>query len=173
MQTKLHIAATVAGALSIVPINQALSLEAIKASLGIFLAILLLRATYKFWVYPRFISPLRHLPGPKDHHFLLGQGLNQYRSGDPNEPYLSWMRKWPDANLIRFTSFGNADAVLVTGLEAWRDILTVKPYSFVKPGIFQRLIGPIVGKGLVFAEGEEHKGLRKMLAGTQIRDSGS
>lgn len=166
MRTKLHLMASVAGAVSLNPISQALSVEALKAFIVIFVAILVARAIYKFWVFPNYVSPLRHLPGPEDHHFLLGQAVNQFRSGNPNEPYSSWMRRWPDANLIRFTTFGNSEAVLVTGLEAWRDILSVKPYSFVKPAMFKRLIGPIVGKGLVFSEGGEHKALRKLLAGT-------
>lgn len=169
MRTKLHLLASVAGSASLHPhLNQTLSLNTLKSFILIFIAISIARAVYKFWIYPNHVSPLRHLPGPRDHHFLLGQAVNQFRSGNPNEPYTSWMRTWPDANLIRFTTFGNAEAVLVTGLEAWRDILSVKPYSFVKPAIFKRLIGPIVGKGLVFSEGDEHKVLRKLLAGTII-----
>ncbi|KAK0620915.1 cytochrome P450 [Immersiella caudata] len=89
-----------------------------------------------------FISPLRHLSGPKDHHFLLGQTVNQLRSGSPNEPYLSWMRKWPKADLIRYFNVGNSDAVL-------------SPF-------LKRLVAGIVGMGLVFAEGNEHKKQRRL-----------
>ena len=86
-------------------------------------------------------------------------------SGSPNEPYLSWMRKWPDAKMIRYFSFGNSEALLVTGLDALREILSVKTYLFVKPPVFEKLVRTIVGKGLLFAEGEEHKTQRKLVAG--------
>jgi cytochrome P450 len=96
---------------------------------------------------------------------LVGQTLNQFMSGSPNEPYLSWMREWPDAKMIRYFSFGNSEALLITGLDSLREILSAKTYSFAKPPVFEKLVRPIVGRGLLFAEGEEHKTQRKLVAG--------
>ncbi|KAJ9144138.1 Cytochrome P450 [Pleurostoma richardsiae] len=120
---------------------------------------------YRTFIYPYCVSPLRHLPGPKDHVFLLGQDVNQFRSGCPNEPYLAWMRTGPTAPLIRYFTFGNSEALLVTSLAAHREILQTKCYSFTKPKFFVKLIGDIVGLGLVFAAGEEHKKQRKAPSG--------
>jgi len=75
------------------------------------------------------------------------------------------MQKWPKAPLIRYFDVGNADAVLVTSLEAHREILHAKVYSFQKPPFFVRLIADIVGFGIGFAEGDEHKRQRRALAG--------
>jgi hypothetical protein len=169
MRTQLHLAASAIGALSLHPLSEAFTFTTLVSFLAIFIAIFAARAAYRLWIYPTFLSPLRHLPGPKDHHFLLGHAIKQFLSGDPNEPYLSWVRKWPDTQMIRYFTFGNSEAVLVTGLDAFRDVLSVKPYSFVKPELYKRLLGPIVGKGLVFAEGEEHKGHRKLMAGRALR----
>ncbi|KAK3312699.1 cytochrome P450 [Apodospora peruviana] len=119
---------------------------------------------YRLFIYPYFVSPLRHLPGPKNHHFLIGHALNQFRSGHPNQPFVSWMQQWPTAPLIRYFDVGNSDAVLVTNLEAHKEILQAKAYSFQKPPFFVRLIATIVGFGLGFAEGEEHKKQRRALA---------
>jgi cytochrome P450 len=91
--------------------------------------------------------------------------LNQFTSGNPNEPFLSWMRAWPDADMIRYFSFGNSEAILVTGLDVFREILSSNSYSFIKPAVYEKLIRPIVGKGLVFAEGDEHKKQRRLMAG--------
>ncbi len=104
----------------------------------------------------------------QDHHFLIGHTLNQFRSGHPNKPYVSWMRKWPRAPMIRYFDVGNADAVLVTSLEAHKEILHNKAYSFQKPLFFVRLIADIVGYGIGFAEGENHKRQRRGLAGTGV-----
>ncbi|KAK0641982.1 cytochrome P450 [Cercophora newfieldiana] len=123
------------------------------------------RQIYQLFVYPRFISPLRNIPGPKDHHFLLGQTINQFKSGSPSQPYLSWMLRWPRAHLIRYFNILNSDAVLVTSLAAHKEILRDKVYSFQKPPFLTRLVADIVGLGLVFAEGNVHKTQRKVLAG--------
>ncbi|KAK5651356.1 hypothetical protein OQA88_12589 [Cercophora sp. LCS_1] len=118
---------------------------------------------YQLFIYPYYVSPLRHLPGPKDHHFLIGQVLNQFRGGSPNEPFVSWMRRWPRAPLIRFFDVGNLDALLVTGLAAHKEILGDKAYSFQKPPFFIRLVGDVIGYGLGLAEGDDHKKQRKTL----------
>jgi cytochrome P450 len=78
---------------------------------------------------------------------------------------VSWVQKWPRADFIRFTTFGNADALLITSLAAHKEILQAKCYSFVKPPFFKRLVADIVGLGLVFSEGEDHKNQRKAFRG--------
>ncbi|KAF2680332.1 cytochrome P450 [Lentithecium fluviatile CBS 122367] len=120
---------------------------------------------YYTCIYPFFISPLRYIPGPKDHHPLIGQTLNQFRANGPYELYLSWSRKWPDAPFIRYISFGNTETLLVNNLRAHQEVLSTKCYSFVKPPFFARIVGEVTGMGLVFAEGEEHKRQRKLLNG--------
>lgn len=67
--------------------------------------------------------------------------------------------------MIRYFSVGNSESILVTGLDVFREVLSVKTYSFVKPSVFTKLLEPIVGRGLVFSEGEEHKRQRRLLAG--------
>jgi hypothetical protein len=101
----------------------------------------------------------------KDHHFLLGQAVNQFKANSPNEPYVSWVKKWPRADFIRYMTFGNSEALLVTSLAAHKEILQTKCYSFIKPPFLKRLIVDIVGLGLMFAEGEDHKNQRKAFRG--------
>ncbi|CAI4213054.1 unnamed protein product [Parascedosporium putredinis] len=129
---------------------------------------------YRIVIHPRYVSSLRHLPGVKkpdvltphkNNHILFGQTLNQFLSGDPTQPYVSWVRKWPDADMIRYNLFGTMPAVLVTSPEAFRQILQPSCYEFTKPSWYKRLIFPIVGKGLVFLDGEEHKRHRKIISG--------
>ncbi|KAK4209399.1 cytochrome P450 4F5 [Rhypophila decipiens] len=120
---------------------------------------------YKLFIYPYYVSPLRSLPGPKDHHFLIGHLLNQFGGSHPNEPYVSWMKRWPTVPLIRYFGFGNADSVLVTSLDAHKEILQTKASSFEKPTFFRRMVRDIVGhNGLGLVEGEEHKKQRRALS---------
>ncbi|KAK2765048.1 hypothetical protein FQN54_008747 [Arachnomyces sp. PD_36] len=120
---------------------------------------------YRIFVYPFFFSPLRHLPGPTDNHFFLGQEVKKFKASSPNELYLSWSKQWPDAPLIRYMSAGNTEHIIVNNLEAQREVLQTNCYSFVKPPFFTRLVGEINGKGLLFSEGDEHKIQRKLLNG--------
>jgi cytochrome P450 len=77
------------------------------------------------------------------------------------------MRQWPKTphGLVRYFDVGNSDAVLATSLAAHKEILHDKCYSFQKPAFLKRLIADMVGFGLVFTEGEEHKRQRRLLAG--------
>ncbi|KAM7205465.1 putative cytochrome p450 protein [Naviculisporaceae sp. PSN 640] len=144
--------------------------RALSAVFCFYLAHLFLyRVLYLSFIYPYYRSPLRHLPGPKDHHFFVGQSINQLkgilRGQSPNEPFVSWMRKWPQASLIRYLTIGNSEALLVTSLAAQKEILHEKCDSFQKPDWWVRLVVDIVGYGLVLAEGEEHKRQRRVLNG--------
>lgn len=121
---------------------------------------------YYTLIFPFYVSSLRYMPGPKEHHFFIGHTLNQFRANGPYELYLSWSRQWPTAPFIRYISFANTETLLVNSLRAHQEVLSTKCYSFVKPPFFARIVGEVTGMGLVFAEGEEHRKQRKMLNGT-------
>ncbi|KAL7799642.1 cytochrome P450 [Trichoderma afarasin] len=119
----------------------------------------------KALIYPFYISKLRHLPGPKDNQFLVGQGIHLLKAAGPNDLYLEWVRKWPDAPFIRHLSFGNSEVLLVNNLEAAREVLQTHAYKFVKPSFFVKLVGEIVGIGILFSVGDQHRQLRRITAG--------
>lgn len=159
--------------------------NAAQVLLTLILGLSIANTVYRLFIYPHYVSPLCHLPGPKvsiyhprpsttqyltsnpkDRHFLIGHFLHQYRAGSPNEPYVSWAKKWPDAPFIRYLSIGNVEALLVNSVAAYRDVTRTKCYLFVKPPFFVRLVKDLIGAGLVFAEGEEHKAQKKVLNGS-------
>ncbi len=119
---------------------------------------------YAAWtvvVYPRFFSPLRHLPTPPDNAFFTGQTkrVMQAASGMP-------MREWTESvendGLIRYSMMFQ-ERVLVTSPKALGEVLVTKNYDFVKPSHFRHNLGRILGIGILLAEGEEHKLQRKNL----------
>ncbi|KAK4068711.1 uncharacterized protein Triagg1_7071 [Trichoderma aggressivum f. europaeum] len=125
----------------------------------------------KALIYPFYISRLRHLPGPKDNQFLVGQGIRLLKAAGPNDLYLEWVRKWPDAPFIRHLSFGNSEVLLVNSLEAAREVLQTHAYAFVKPSFFVKLVGEIVGIGILFSVGDQHRQLRRITAGPLSKPS--
>ncbi|KAI1024672.1 hypothetical protein LB503_007152 [Fusarium chuoi] len=112
-----------------------------------------------------YFSELRHLPGPKNHQFLVGHALRILRGSGPNELYLQWMRRWPNAPFIRCLSWLNSEVLLVNSIEACREVLQTNAYRFAKPAFFHTLVGEFLGVGLLFSVGDQHKRLRRITAG--------
>lgn len=76
---------------------------------------------------------------------------------------MDWSSTWPDSPFIRYPILANKEILLINTVEAHKQILQTKCYDFVKPKFLGRLLGEIVGTGLLFAEGHEHKRQRKMV----------
>ena len=98
----------------------------------------------------------------KDGKFLLGQLYNQSQAL-PSELEKKWMKEYPDEPFIRYLSLVNIEILMVNNARAHKDVLQTHCYSFVKPPFYERVVGEIAGKGILFTEGEEHKKQRKLL----------
>ncbi|GAM88387.1 hypothetical protein ANO11243_064200 [Dothideomycetidae sp. 11243] len=132
-------------------------------ALVVFLSLAFPKILYKAFIFPNFISPIRHLPGPSNPHWLFGHGLKIIR--DPTGvPMREWNNEVPNEGLIRYTSFLNSERLLVTGPKALAEVLVTKNYDFVKPNQVRAGLGRIAGEGILLAEGDEHKRQRKFLA---------
>ena len=45
----------------------------------------------------------------------------------------------------------------MTSVEAMKEVLTSKSYEFIKPPLFIQGVGKLLGIGVLFAEGDEHR----------------
>jgi cytochrome P450 len=124
-------------------------------SVGI--AVLFLLIIRKFFVKPLF-SPLRYLPGttqaPAHKRLFVEPDADQLTT---------WAQKIPNEGFIKYYGILNVRKVLVTDPNAVHDILTVRPYSFVKPPAISKIIRSLLGNGLVVVEGDAHKTQKKAL----------
>lgn len=128
----------------------------------IFLTQWLLYFIYTVVIYPRYVSPLRHLPQPRDNAFFMGQWSKIVK--EPSGiPMRQWINEIPNDGLIRYRHMFNRDRVLVTSPKALGEVLVTKSYDFIKPDFVSTGIGRILGIGVLFAEGDEHKKQRKAL----------
>jgi len=163
MGTFLSVAATSAG------LSVALARFAPQYSLGVAVTAVTLfviqSLSYAIWhvvIYPRFIDPLRHIPEPPARDFLLGHTKNILR-----EPTGWPMRKWiadvPNNGFIRYSMWFRRRLLLTTPATL-SEVLVTKNYDFVKPGNIVKTLGRILGIGILFAEGDEHKMQRKNLS---------
>ena len=51
----------------------------------------------------------------------------------------------------------NRERLLLTSPKALAEVLTTNSYDFVKPQLLREGVGQVLGNGILFAEGDEHK----------------
>lgn len=51
----------------------------------------------------------------------------------------------------------NRERLLLTSPKALAEVLTTNSYDFVKPSLLRQGVGQVLGIGILFAEGDEHK----------------
>ena len=130
-------------------------------------------ALWRVVLWPKFFSPLRHLPHPtvrsltkiplfkvltqvKDGSFFNGQ-FKRIRDEPSGVPHQEWINSIPNDGLIYYTGLLNAERLLITSPQALGEVLTTKSYDFIKPAMVRNGLGRILGTGLILAEGDEHK----------------
>ncbi|KAF5647280.1 benzoate 4-monooxygenase cytochrome P450 [Fusarium sp. NRRL 52700] len=112
---------------------------------------------FNVFVYPFYVSPLRHLPGPKDNTFFLGQTAKFLQVPWFPELFCKWSREFPDAPIIRYLNFANGETLFVNSIEAYKQVLQTKSSYFVKPAFAKQFAHEFIGDGLPFVEGKLHK----------------
>lgn len=155
---------SLAGSVALVNLLPGLAIA--KSYIGTAVVLFLLQVTsyavYAVVIYPFFLSPLRHLPGPSGGHPILGQWLTIIKEPS-GAPLRRWSREIPNDGLIRYRSLFNKERLLLTTPKALSEVLTVKPYDFIRPELLRSGVGQILGIGILFAEGDDHKIQRKNL----------
>ena len=122
----------------------------------------LIYGIYAVVIYPRYLSPLRHLPEPSGNAFFSGQWSTLVK--EPSGiPMRRWVNEIPNNGLIRYKHLFNRDRLLVTSPKALAEVMTTKSYDFIKPEFMRLGIGQLLGIGVLLAEGDEHKIQRKNL----------
>jgi hypothetical protein len=69
----------------------------------------------------------------------------------------AFMKEVPNDGLITYSHLLNAERVMPSSPKALAEVLVHKNYEFIKPSQFRHGIGRLLGIGILFAEGEEHK----------------
>ena len=134
-------------------------------------------SAWMYYVYkmhiPYFISPLRHLPSPEagltGHEYIV-------RSQVPlTSVILDTIQAIPNDGLLTlYGLFHSGPLVFVTNPEAMMEMLNARSYDWHKPRTDATFLKRILGNGLVTAEDQAHKSMRKSVApafvGKHIRD---
>ncbi|KAI0032662.1 cytochrome P450 [Vararia minispora EC-137] len=108
-----------------------------------------------------YTSPLSNLPGPARGTFLHGNFDSELREPQAVRLLEAWTAKYGRA--IRYHSFFWTHKLLTVDLKAMHHILShgniYRKSEFVRHGL-----GSVLGQGLLFVEGSDHKRERKVIA---------
>lgn len=125
-----------------------------------------------FWLllYPRFLSPLRHILGPRvSQHFvrssyepcslILGKAFFSdtlraiiVKDGPSGDHLLRLAKKYPAQDMIMLSVAGTE--VFVTNPRLLANVLVNKCYDFTKPNKISSFLRHILGDGLIIVEGD-------------------
>ncbi|KAI4859500.1 cytochrome P450 [Hypoxylon rubiginosum] len=121
------------------------------------------RVVYQLVLYPKYFTPLKHLPMPEGRAWLTG-----------NEKGFFKERKWdvagrlyrtiPNDGLIRWYTALSHEVLLVTSPQGLSEVMTQRVNDFDQTPVAKLQAERITGKGIQFMNGDEHKMHRKYLA---------
>ena len=122
-----------------------------------FLILSTIRITWRCYVYPKYRSPLRHLPQPfRRSSPIMGHFWHMIEAGS-GPTFRSWANSVPNDGIIRYLDFFNTERLVIVKPAALADVLVYRNYDFEKPPHIRKGISRILGMGLFLAEGETHK----------------
>jgi cytochrome P450 len=76
-----------------------------------------------------------------------------------SDPQLDWVKQY--GNVFKYYSLFNQPTIFVADPKIIQEMTLSKTYEFVKP--YNTVAIALIGNGLVFAEGDDHKRQRKMM----------
>ncbi|EMD33503.1 hypothetical protein CERSUDRAFT_118076 [Gelatoporia subvermispora B] len=106
-----------------------------------------------------FFSSLRYLPGPPRSGLIYGN-LKEIFAAEHSVLHEAWVEKY--GNTIKYKGFLNTDRLYTIDVKALNHILT-HSMDYQKPAQSRYFLSRLLGKGVLFAEGEDHRTQRRVL----------
>ncbi|KAF9091112.1 hypothetical protein BGX23_005455 [Mortierella sp. AD031] len=119
---------------------------------------------YKTYLFLKYLSPLRRIPGPRTKPKyripFMGFFIDLVRD-EPGEVYRSWIEKY--GGIVAYQGLFNTQEVLLADPKAIQHVFNTHAYQYQKSKVIVRLLGSALGKGVLLVEGDVHRNQRKML----------
>lgn len=132
---------------------------------------------YRLYLYPRFLSPLRHLPGPPLGSVIAGQ-FGYMLSNEAGIPQRQWVKDY--GPVVRVVGPVGVERMILASREALHKILVsdwgsyprvslgFPTHSIVRthgaqPRFMQYVLGSVAGYGLLTVEGKDHRQMKRAM----------
>lgn len=141
-------------------------LRAFDVAMNTFVVVLCSWLLYRLWVawlYPKYLSPLKHLPQLKVDEEV--SAVSRTLLEPTSQQIHRRLQATPNASvgLVRFKGMLGGDRVIVTDDKALGEVLR-HPDLYEIPPHRRSILGHLTGDGLFYSTGETHKHQRKNLA---------
>ncbi|KAF8165324.1 cytochrome P450 [Crassisporium funariophilum] len=111
-------------------------------------------------LWPRFLSPLRNLPGPPLGSILFGQSPLIIRS-ETGIPQREWVKQY--GPVVRVVGPVGIERLIFMKPEALHQILVKDWLEYPRPTFLRNILGLVTGYGLLTVTGNDHKQMRKAM----------
>ncbi|KAF9450103.1 cytochrome P450 [Macrolepiota fuliginosa MF-IS2] len=129
---------------------------ALVSALLVVVALLIVRTLYR-----RLTSiSIAHIPGPKSNSFLYGD-LCELLQNQVGEVEFKWQELYGD--VIRFRGAFGEDRLMISDPKALQYIYQTTGYHFQKQPEKRAISEIIAGRGIIWADGEDHRRHRRIL----------
>ncbi|GAA5876297.1 hypothetical protein JCM16303_007090 [Sporobolomyces ruberrimus] len=130
----------------------------------LFAIVLAVPATALWLAYSIFISPLqsslRDVPGPERKSLLWGN-METIFAEQPGRSHIQWNEEFGGA--ARYHGFLGNQRLVLFDSTALNHVLLSNCYEFPKPEEVRGDLAMILGKGVLFAEGDDHRRQRRIM----------
>ncbi|ESK84361.1 cytochrome p450 [Moniliophthora roreri MCA 2997] len=109
----------------------------------------------------RSYSDVASVPGPGGGHWLWGHEREIFLN-PAGSKFSEWFEKY--GHVVRYKgAMAHQDLLVVADPRFIHHMLTDNPYNYVKSPVFRPLVERLLGRGLIWAEHDEHRQQRKVL----------
>ncbi|KAG6374890.1 cytochrome P450 [Boletus reticuloceps] len=111
------------------------------------------------FVYHQFTSPIRHLRGPKGTSWIYGN-MRDIWNAENSVLHEGWVKQY--GNTLKYKGFFNSDRLFTMDTRAINHVLTHSS-DYEKPSQVRYNLSQILGEGLLFVEGSQHRQQRHIM----------
>ncbi|KLO20689.1 cytochrome P450 [Schizopora paradoxa] len=118
------------------------------------------KIVYRLYIWPYFLSPMRHAPGPPLGHPIYGQWPEIIRN-EAGVVQREWAKKYGPT--VRAIGPVGVERMTFLNPEAMHKILISDCFDYPRPKFMRNILGLTAGFGLLTNTGDVHKQMRKAL----------
>ncbi|KAF8451114.1 cytochrome P450 [Boletus edulis BED1] len=111
------------------------------------------------FVYHQLTSPIRHLRGPKGTSWIYGN-MRDIWNAENSVLHEEWVKQY--GNTLKYKGFFNSDRLFTMDMRAINHVLT-HSNDYEKPSQVRYNLSQILGEGLLFVEGSQHRQQRHIM----------
>ncbi|KAF8127233.1 cytochrome P450 [Boletus edulis] len=117
------------------------------------------------FVYHQLTSPIRHLRGPKGTSWIYGN-MRDIWNAENSVLHEEWVKQY--GNTLKYKGFFNSDRLFTMDMRVINHVLT-HSNDYEKPSQVRYNLSQILGEGLLFVEGSQHRQQNPAFGPAQIR----